>query len=120
SAAVALKCVELLRDDDTSKERKALTENLTVFRDALDKEAGVVVDSSHPAVSILVRNAIALQRLTDFLGKKGVFAMGYCHPVLPEGEARLTMRVTARHKPTDLERAARAIGEGMNTLGIRR
>jgi glycine C-acetyltransferase len=82
------------------------------------RDAGLIVDVTHPAISVLVRNAVLAQRLTDFLYRRGIFAIGYCHPVVPEGEARLCLRVTGRHRPEELEAAARAIGEGMKELKI--
>jgi glycine C-acetyltransferase len=116
AAAAALKAIELLRADPAPG--NALEANKRVFKDAIAKDAGLLVDAAHPAISVLVRNAILAQRLTDFLVQRGVFAIGYCHPVVPEGEARICFRVTARHDANDLESAARAIGEGMKELKI--
>jgi glycine C-acetyltransferase len=116
AAAAALKSVELLRADPAPG--NALEANKRFFKDAMAKDAGLVLDAAHPAMSVLVRNAILAQRLTDFLYQRGVFAVGYCHPVVPEGEARICFRVTARHDAKDLESAARAVGEGMRELKI--
>jgi glycine C-acetyltransferase len=116
AAATALKAIELLPAELLS--RNKLQDNLRAFRDALEKHAGLTVETPHPAVSVRIGNAIAAQRLTDFLFRKGIFAIGYCHPVVPEGEARISLRITARHSPEDIESAAAALGEGMKTLKI--
>src|SRR5262249_62319950 len=87
AAAAALKAVELLRTDPAPG--NALDANKRAFKDAMAKDAGLLVDAAHPAMSVLVRNAILAQRLTDLLYQRGVFAVGYCHPVVPEGEARI-------------------------------
>jgi glycine C-acetyltransferase len=116
AAAAALKAVELLAAEPALA--GALEENKRVFRQAMEKDAGLLVDATHPAMSVLVRNAILAQRLTDFLYQRGVFAVGYCHPVVPEGEARVCLRVTAKHDARDLENTARAIGQGMKQLAI--
>jgi glycine C-acetyltransferase len=116
AAAGALKAIELLSAEP--KWAGVLDENKRVFKEAMAKDAGLLTDATHPAMSVLVRNAILAQRLTDFLYQKGVFVIGYCHPVVPEGEARICLRVTARHDANDVQSAARAIGEGMRQLKI--
>jgi glycine C-acetyltransferase len=116
SSAAALKSIELLAAEPALA--GALEENKRVFRQAMEKDAGLLVDPTHPAMSVLVRNAILAQRLTDFLYQRGVFAIGYCHPVVPEGDARICLRVTAKHDAKDLENTAKAIGMGMKELGI--
>ena len=98
--------------------RKRLAENLRVFRDAVTKDAGVIPEVAHPAVSVLIRNAVLAQRLTDILFRERLFVMGYCHPVVPEGEARISLRITVRHDPSDLERAAKVLGDGMKMLKV--
>ena len=98
--------------------RKRLAENLRVFRDAVTKDAGIIPDVAHPAVSIRIRHAVLAQRLTDILFRERLLVMGYCHPVVPEGEARISLRITARHEPSDLERAAKVLGDGMKELKV--
>jgi len=114
--AAALTCLELLRTEQGLG--PALTDRKRAFTEAMTKDAGLVLDATHPAMSVLVRNAILAQRLSDFLARRGVFAIGYCHPVVPEGQARICFRITVRHEKKTLEDAARAIGEGMKELKI--
>ena len=69
---------------------------------------------------MLIRHAVAAQRLTDFLYRKGVFAIGFCHPVVPEGAARIRAQVTVRHTQKALSQAADAFAEGATELKIAR
>lgn len=116
AVAAARKAIDLLGAEPELQ--RALDANLQVLKDAMARDAGLMVDTGHPAISVLVRNAVLAQRLTDFLFRKGLFAIGYCHPLVPEGEARICLRVTARHGKEDMEAAAKAIGEGMRELKI--
>jgi glycine C-acetyltransferase len=116
AVATARKALELLPIEIPA--RNKLGENLRALREAFEKHAGLTVETPHPAVSVRIGNAIAAQRLTDHLFRQGIFAIGYCHPVVPEGEARISLRVTARHTARDVEGAAAAIGEGMKALKI--
>jgi glycine C-acetyltransferase len=111
AAAAACKAIEL-----APSARPALDENLRAFQSAMRAHAGIDVDVTHPAVSVLVKSAIVTQRLVDALARLGLFVVGYCHPVVPEGQARVSVRVTGRHAKEDLERVARGIAEGMKAV----
>lgn len=115
-AAAALKAIEIVQSDPSL--HVVLGERLQVLRDAMTKDAGVIPDTVHPAVSVLLRNAVLAQKLTDRLYRQGIFALGYCHPIVPEGDARLSLRVTIGHANKDLEATAKAVGEGMRELKI--
>jgi glycine C-acetyltransferase len=116
AAGAAKKAIELLVAEPALL--RALDANVKVFKGAMELHAGLVLEGTHPATSVLVRNAVLAQKLTDYLYRKGIFVIGYCHPLVPEGEARISIRITARHRAEDIERGARAIGEGMKELQI--
>ena len=94
--------------------------NVKLFRDALAEHGLWTAEGEHPAVAVLIRHAVAAQRLTDFLYRKGVFAIGFCHPVVPEGAARIRAQVTVRHSQKALSKAADAFAEGATELKIGR
>jgi glycine C-acetyltransferase len=116
AAASVLKSIELLHTEPEL--RDALHMNVKVFRDALAEHGLWTVEGEHPAISVLIRHAVAAQRLTDFLYRRGVFAIGFCHPVVPEGAARIRAQVTARHGQKDLSNAADVFAEGAKELKI--
>jgi glycine C-acetyltransferase len=118
AVATALKALELLRTEPQLRE--ALDLNVRLFRDALAEHGLWTAEGEHPAVAVLIRHAVAAQRLTDFLYRKGVFAIGFCHPVVPEGAARIRAQVTARHSQNALSKAADAFAEGATELKIAR
>ena len=116
AAAAALQSIALVRTD--AELRTTLAMNVRVFRDALAEHGLWTAEGEHPAVSVLIRHAVTAQRLTDFLYRRGVFAIGFCHPVVPEGAARIRAQVTARHSQKDLSRAADAFAAGVKDLNI--
>jgi glycine C-acetyltransferase len=118
SAAAALKSLELLRTEPQLREQ--LDMNVKLFRDALAEHGLWTAEGEHPAVAVLIRHAVGAQRLTDFLYRKGVFAIGFCHPVVPEGAARIRAQVTVRHSQKALSKAADAFAEGATELKIAR
>jgi glycine C-acetyltransferase len=118
SAAAALEALALLRSEPQLREQ--LDMNVKLFRDALAEHGLWTAEGEHPAVPVLTRDAVAAQRLTDFLYRKGVFCIGFCHPVVPEGAARIRTQVTVRHSQKALSQAAEAFAEGATQLKIAR
>jgi glycine C-acetyltransferase len=98
--------------------RVTLQMNVKLFRDGLAEHGLWTAEGEHPAVAVLIRHAVAAQKLTDYLYRRGVFAIGFCHPVVPEGAARIRAQVTARHSQKDLSMAADAFAEGVRELKI--
>lgn len=109
SAAAALEAVRIARKDPAPRED--LETNVKVFRGALASAGLAPVESDHPAVAVLLGEAVTTQRTADLVYQKGIFAMGFCHPVVPEGAARLRAQVTAKHTQKALKEAAAAIAE---------
>jgi glycine C-acetyltransferase len=118
SVAAAHKALEMVRTEPQLREQLAMTVKL--FRDGLAEHGLWTAEGDHPAVAVLVRHAVATQRLADFLYRKGVFAIGFCHPVVPEGAARIRAQVTVRHTQKALSQAADAFAEGATELKIAR
>lgn len=109
SAAAALKAIEVVRDDDGLRE--SLATNVRIFRSGLTEAGLKVIASDHPAVAVVLGDAVTTQRMADLLFKKGVFAMGFCHPVVPEGAARIRAQVTAKHTQKALKAAVATFTE---------
>jgi glycine C-acetyltransferase len=116
--AAAREALKQVRLDPQLREQLAM--NVKLFRDALAEHGLWTAEGEHPAVAVLTRQAVAAQRLTDFLYQKGVFCIGFCHPVVPEGAARIRAQVTVRHSQKALSQAAEAFAEGATQLKIAR
>jgi glycine C-acetyltransferase len=117
AAAAALTSIEIVQTN-TERRRQMLAINVRTFKDTLARDAGFSLEIPHPAISIRIRSALATQRLVDFLHRSGIYVLGYCHPVVPEGDARISIRITARHSTEDVQRLTKTIGEGMNALKV--
>ena len=115
-AAIALKAIEIARTEPELREK--LSNNVKFFRDALTDNGLWTAAGEHPAVAVLIRHAVEVQRLSDRLFKRGVFAIGFCHPIVPEGAARIRAQVTAKHTPKILRDAANAFSESAQQLNI--
>lgn len=109
SAAAALKAVELAKQAE--KSRESLMEKVRFFRLALERHGFHLLPGKHPAIAVHVGDATVTQKLTDALYQKGAYALGFCHPVVPEGAARIRAQVTIGHTEATLENTAAAFAE---------
>jgi glycine C-acetyltransferase len=113
---VALACLELLRADPAP--RAQLLRNVSCFLGALVQEGLQTIGGEHPALCVKIGDAVVVQRLTDYLYRRGVFTIGFCHPVVPEGTARIRVQVTAQHTEGQLIAAAETLGDGARELKL--
>jgi glycine C-acetyltransferase len=67
---------------------------------------------------VFVGSALTLQKMVDSLYERGIHVGGLCYPVVPEGQARIRLDVTARHTDDDLGRAARAFELAGKQFGV--
>lgn len=114
SAAAALKAVQLVKSEP--KLRDELAANVKTFRDALVAQGCTVEAGSHPAIAVMIGNAVKCQRTADLLHKSGVYAIGFCHPVVPEGAARIRVQVNVGHDKKQLLKAAEAFAAAARML----
>jgi glycine C-acetyltransferase len=119
AVAVALKVFELIKGE--ARPREEVAANVQFFKEALGKHGVAelkVVESEHPAVSVNVGDAVVAQRIADLLYRKGVFMMGFCYPVVPEGAARIRAQVTAKHTQEQLKTAAAALADAAKDVRL--
>ncbi|MCL1965035.1 MAG: glycine C-acetyltransferase [Firmicutes bacterium] len=94
-----------------------LRENTAHFRAALAEAGFDVPESTHPIVPIMLYDARVAREFASRLLEKGVYAVGFSHPVVPMGKARVRTQVSAAHTKKDLDFAVqcfREVKEEMN------
>lgn len=114
--AASLKALEIL---STSTElRRTLMENAAYFRRAMAEKGFDIAPGEHPIVPVMLGEAALAQRMAARLLEKGVYVIGFSHPVVPRGAARIRVQVSAAHTREDLDRAIVAFAEVKNELGV--
>ncbi len=98
--------------------RDALAQNTAWFRAALRAAGFALNDSAHPIVPIMVGDAVLAQRLAARLLELGVYVVGFFFPVVPQGQARVRVQVSAAHTRADLEQAVAAFTQAGRELGL--
>jgi glycine C-acetyltransferase len=99
--AAALKTVDLLEGSRAAKER--LESNTQFFREKIAQAGFTIKAGTHPIVPIMLGDAMLAQKMAAELLAEGVYAVGFFYPVVPKGEARIRVQISAAHTRADLD-----------------
>ncbi len=99
--AAALKTLDLLQQSDAA--RKRLEANTRFFRERIAKAGFAIKAGTHPIVPIMLGDASLSQQMAARLLDEGVYAIGFFYPVVPKGQARIRVQISAAHSKEDLE-----------------
>ena len=105
-AAAGLAVLERL--DQTTELRDRLAENTAYFRDAMTAARFDIRPGVHPIVPIMLYEAPLAQAMAADLLAEGIYVIGFSYPVVPEGQARIRVQISAAHERAHLDRAIEA------------
>ncbi|MCX5682929.1 MAG: glycine C-acetyltransferase [Planctomycetota bacterium] len=115
-AAASLKALDLLSRSTELRDR--LAENTRHFRAGMTARGFRLRPGEHPIVPIMLGDAALAQKAAARLLEKGVYAVGFFYPVVPQGAARIRVQVSAAHTKEDLDAAVQAFAEVKQELGF--
>jgi glycine C-acetyltransferase len=98
--------------------RDKLEENTAFFRRGLTDTGLVIKPGTHPIVPVMLGDAAISQRFATRMLERGVYVVGFFHPVVPQGAARIRAQVSAAHSREDLEFAIRAFADVKRELAL--
>jgi glycine C-acetyltransferase len=99
--SAALKTIDLLEESKSAKEK--LESNTNFFREQIAKAGFSIKPGTHPIVPIMLGDAKLAQEMAAMLLEEGVYAVGFFYPVVPKGQARIRVQISAAHSKEDLE-----------------
>lgn len=115
-AAASLACVKLLPELDELRSR--LNANTAMFRKGMADAGFLIKPGVHPIVPIMLGEATLAAQMAEKLFAEGVYVIGFSYPVVPRGEARIRVQISAAHLPEDIERAIAAFTKIGRSLGV--
>lgn len=115
-AAASLKILELL--NETADLRKRLFSNAALFRRLMAANGFDLLPGEHPIIPVMLGDAALATRMADALLGKGVYAIGFSFPVVPQGKARIRVQISAAHTPEELEFAAQQFATCKDEMGL--
>jgi glycine C-acetyltransferase len=113
-AAASIAAIDLITRSPELRER--LLENTRFFREGLTHAGLSIRPGSHPIVPVMLGDAALAQRFAARMLEKGIYVVGFFHPVVPKDAARIRTQVSAAHSRNDLETAIRAFAETRKEL----
>ncbi len=88
--------------------REKLWENTRYFRTHMQNAGFTLPSSVHPIVPIILSDAKKTKRMAELLLKDGIYVKSFTYPVVPQGQARIRVQLSAEHKKSDLDAAIRS------------
>lgn len=87
--------------------REKLMKNTQYFREKMKAIGFDIIESIHPIVPVLFRkfdnDAQLAQQIAKDLYSEGIYVVGFSYPVVPKGQARIRVQISAAHSPQDLD-----------------
>ncbi|MBN1998774.1 glycine C-acetyltransferase [candidate division KSB1 bacterium] len=116
-AGTTLAVLEML--SDTTELRDRLETNTRYFREQMTQTGFDIRPGVHPIVPIMLYDERLALKMADKLLQEGVYVIGFSYPVVPKGQARIRVQLSAAHDRAQLDRAIAAfvrVGKGLNVL----
>src|SRR5271165_2303348 len=113
-AAASMAAIGLVTRTPALRER--LHRNTQFFREGLSGAGLSIRPGLHPIVPVMLGDAALAQRFAARMLEKGIYVVGFFHPVVPKGAARIRAQVSAAHSVRDLEEAIRAFADTRTEL----
>ncbi|HEC77633.1 MAG TPA: glycine C-acetyltransferase [candidate division WOR-3 bacterium] len=116
--AAANKVLDII--SKTTDRRDKLEENTKYFREKMTAAGFDIKEGVHPIVPIMLYNAKLAQDMARDLYDEGIYVIGFSFPVVPKGQARIRVQISAGHEKEHLDRAIAAftkVGEKYKILG---
>jgi glycine C-acetyltransferase len=114
--AASIRVFEML--SATTELRDRLEENTRYFRSAMSEAGFDIKPGVHPIVPVMLYEAPLAQEFAARLLDEGIYVIGFFYPVVPQGQARIRVQLSAAHKREHLDRAIAAFTQVGKELGI--
>jgi len=108
---------------ETTELRDKLEENTKYFREKMTEAGFEIVPGVHPIVPIMLgkfeNDAQLSQDMARDLLEQGIYVIGFYYPVVPRGQSRIRVQLSAAHERHHLDRAIEAftnVGKKYNVI----
>jgi glycine C-acetyltransferase len=115
-AGASIAVLELL--GETSELREKLGENTRYFRKEMTSAGFDIKKGEHPIVPVMLYDAKVSQMFASALLDEGIYVIGFYFPVVPKGQARIRVQLSAVHERAHLDKAIGAFRKIGTRLGV--
>jgi glycine C-acetyltransferase len=104
--ATTLVAIRLL--EGNSSRQQQLLDNTRYFRENISKLGFELRGGEHPIVPVMLYDATLAKSMANELLSQGIYVVGFSYPVVPQGQARIRVQISAAHTKEHLDKALAA------------
>jgi glycine C-acetyltransferase len=112
----SIKVMEII--SETTHLRDKVMNNAAYFREKMLAAGFDIKPGIHPIVPVMLYDAKLSQQFADRLLKEGIYVIGFFYPVVPQGQARIRVQLSAAHEQAHLDKAIAAFTKVGKDLGV--
>ncbi len=114
--AAGIRVLDLI---DEEPERVARSQSNTLrFREGMTRAGFAITAGVHPIVPIMIHDERKTMEMASAMNERGIFVVGFSYPVVPKGEARIRVQISAGHDTDQIDRAIAVFSEVGKDLGL--
>lgn len=115
-AGASLTVLDLLTESTHLRDK--LESNTQYFRTKMSEAGFDIKPGEHPIVPIMLYEATVAQEFAARLLDEGIYVIGFFYPVVPKGQARIRVQLSAAHEQHHLQQAVAAFTRVGKQLGV--
>ena len=115
-AGASIAVLDLIDREPALRER--VMNNARRFRDGMTRAGFTIKPGIHPIVPIMLGDARLAQDMAKAMLEEGIYVIGFSFPVVPRGEARIRVQLSAAHTEAEVDRAIDAFVKVGRKLGV--
>ncbi|KAJ5076289.1 glycine c-acetyltransferase [Anaeramoeba ignava] len=96
---------------ESTELRDKLEENTLYFRKKMTDAGFKIMPGVHPIIPIMLYEGRLANEFADEMLKRGIYVIGFSYPVVPKGQARIRVQISAKHTKEQLNKAINAFIE---------
>jgi glycine C-acetyltransferase len=112
----SIRVLELLSDSTALRDK--LMDNTRYFREKMTQAGFDIKPGEHPIVPVMLYDALVAQQMASRLLEEGIYVSGFFYPVVPKGQARIRVQLSAAHERHHLDHAVKAFTRTAKELGV--
>jgi glycine C-acetyltransferase len=103
---------------ETTELRDKLESNVTYFRSKMEEAGFEIKKGTHAICPIMLYDAVLAQQFASRLLEEGIYVIGFFYPVVPKGQSRIRVQISAAHSREHLDKAINAFTKIGKDLGV--
>jgi glycine C-acetyltransferase len=115
----ALEAIRIARSPEGDELRRKLFANASRFREGMAANGFALLPGEHPIIPVMLGDARLAQDFAAQLLAEGIYVIGFSYPVVPKGQARIRVQMSAAHTEEHVDQAIAAFARVRDRLGLK-